>query len=910
MKNHLLRHCLLFVILTLGCLFAISVRAQTGPLIVAQPVSQTVDHGGNVTFTVTASGVDLSYQWEKDGKPLADYRNASGTGTDTLKLVGVAQIDAGSYTVTVRGAGGSVTSAVATLEVGPLIVLADDFESKGLKQWTAFSDLPGLSRAFHQTARQRKLAPYSHAALSPESIRLGTSTTQNHSPGGSRSAMLDSSRAKMFRNLGTEMAGRARVTFWMYDDGGTQNRWFGEVRGYSGTGHALYVSPNGMKQLLAIGCYNVGFGKNQTGTLIGEKVNSKKYQGKVERGANRGWFNLDNAPDRSVGWHEFQIVREADGTTVHFYVDGRLGRTITGADHVLLDCVTIGSVGAGKGEGMAWFDDVKVEAYPWRYDWQSKDSDGKGIFDWMKLRETGEDPKVTDVSQITTVAQVDAVGFSKAVGLWDTRGIEAGAIYCQGMRGGLEYQLHAPAADAYRLEIEGGERRGKTPTVKLPINVWVDDEFIGRFILPYEEKIDGFIHCFTPYLVAGPHTVRLYWDNAEKNCSLKLRAIRLQALAAPDLNKNGFKDWVESRVLAQSGLDPVPSTSFVSPVCVEGRGQYFSLIHCTAGASADQMKEVPVKAAAGYRWYSDVPLSAQEPTQIRVSHQHGVLEEACEIMWQPTDLLHAKDMVIRKGDSLLLTVNGAAAASDEVNISIDGVSTYATTASTPVAHRFDSAGTFVVTGTHIASGVTGSITVKVVEASFGSDIATWAAKRRFWDMENVPDGVVVDADPRLSLTPVSIKDRVQQKPAPFGLGPNSRRYSIINDASETRYVVARLGKNGPILARAAVEGFRVFNWCDTYVRYVQLHDDGSQTIEEAFIVSPMQDNITVKIQIIVSGVTFDDGTLTKTLTAADFDELGICRVRYIRADGVKTSVCHTTKVYQNGTLIGWPAYEK
>ncbi|MGI8966471.1 MAG: hypothetical protein ACR2H1_10355, partial [Limisphaerales bacterium] len=104
--------------------------------------------------------------------------------------------------------------------------------------------------------------------------------------------------------------------------------------------------------------------------------------------------------------------------------------------------------------------------------------------------------------------------------------------------------------------------------------------------------------------------------------------------------------------------------------------------------------------------------------------------------------------------------------------------------------------------------------------------------------------------------------------------------------------------------------FRLFNWYDTYLRYVKIHADGSQTIEEAFILSPMQPNITVVVRIIVSGVTFDDGTVTKTLTSADFDELGICRVRYIRADGVKTSVCHTTKVYQDGVLIGWPAYEK
>lgn len=84
----------------------------------------------------------------------------------------------------------------------------------------------------------------------------------------------------MYRNLGVELAGAARATFWIYDDGGTQYRCYGELRGYTGAGHGIYVSPSGMKQLFAIGRYTAGFGNNQTGNLADEEVNPKKYQGK------------------------------------------------------------------------------------------------------------------------------------------------------------------------------------------------------------------------------------------------------------------------------------------------------------------------------------------------------------------------------------------------------------------------------------------------------------------------------------------------------------------------------------------------------------------------------------------------------------------------------------------------------
>lgn len=288
---------------------------------------------------------------------------------------------------------------------------------------------------------------------------------------------------------------------------------------------------------------------------------------------------------------------------------------------------------------------------------------------------------------------------------------------------------------------------------------------------------------------------------------------------------------------------------------------------------------------------------------------NGVLHETAEINWEITNLLEAKDLVLRKGDALLLNATPAADAQGSVHISILSVANYTTDTTQPIVHRFDQVGTFTVTGTFLPTGTSRSITVKVVDASLGGSVAAWVAKRRFWDMENLPPEVVVEADPRLQLTQVSKEERAQQKPTPPALGVNGRQYSLICDEAEPRFVVARL-ENGPILANAKVEGFRLFNWYNTYLRYLQIHKDGSQTIEEAFIVSPKLPDTTIVVQIIVSGVTFDDGTVTKTLTADDFDELGICRVRYIRDDGVKTSVCHTTKVYQNGQLIGWPAYEK
>lgn len=622
------------------------------PIIVTSPADQTADYGANVQFTVRAQGA-ARYQWRKDGRDLADYDNVAGAHTPRLQLIGVAFRDAGDYSVVVANAAGAVTSTVARLQLNPLTVFRDNFESGTLTNWAAFSELPGLAAALQQDELTRKLAPITRLGLSPEAIPLGISTERNHTPGGTHSAYLTSSRAKMYRNLGMELAGPVRASFWIYDDGGEQHRCYGELRGYTGAGHGIYVAPGGLKQLFAIGRYTVNFGPNNgTGLLSGEKVNPKKYQGKVERGTHTGWFNLDEAPDRSIGWHQFTIERAADGTTVHFYVDGVLGRTIPDADHVLLDCVTIGSAGTGRGVGEAWFDDVQVEAWPWRYDWQSKDSEGRGLPDWVRARETGDDPQKTAIRQINTVSHLDGIGYSHAVGRWANDGA---AIYPLDLRGRVEYVLHAPLADAYRLQIEGRERHGQSPGSPLPINVWLDGEYLGRFLLPDHRPTNGLVDCLTPFLRAGPHTVTIEWDNAAPRRALELRAIRLQSLEGEDLDRDGLKDWVAARVRTQCGLEIAPRASRTSPVCIEGRGQHLSLIRLRAGPAPEQMTPVSVQPGAGHRWYANVPLSPDRPTRVELSYQDGALEESAEIGWEVTNLLEAQDQIVRKGDALLLS---------------------------------------------------------------------------------------------------------------------------------------------------------------------------------------------------------------------------------------------------------------
>ena len=88
--------------------------APVAPSITSQPASQTVTAGGNVSFSVVATGTaPLSYQWRLNGV------NIAGATSATLTLSAVTSANTGSYTVLVRNSAGSAASVAATLTVNP-----------------------------------------------------------------------------------------------------------------------------------------------------------------------------------------------------------------------------------------------------------------------------------------------------------------------------------------------------------------------------------------------------------------------------------------------------------------------------------------------------------------------------------------------------------------------------------------------------------------------------------------------------------------------------------------------------------------------------------------------------------------------------------------------------------------------
>ncbi|MBU3742316.1 MAG: T9SS type A sorting domain-containing protein [Candidatus Kapabacteria bacterium] len=95
------------------------VRVNGAPNISTQPQSTTVSLGSTITLSVEADGGELTYQWEKNGTPVANATSSK------LVIASATAADAGTYRCAVTSACGSVTSASATVNVGPSSVDED-----------------------------------------------------------------------------------------------------------------------------------------------------------------------------------------------------------------------------------------------------------------------------------------------------------------------------------------------------------------------------------------------------------------------------------------------------------------------------------------------------------------------------------------------------------------------------------------------------------------------------------------------------------------------------------------------------------------------------------------------------------------------------------------------------------------
>jgi len=97
------------------------------PSITAQPASVSTVAGSAVSFDVSATGDELSYQWQESADGGLTFTNVAGASAATYSIASAETLLNGhAYRVVVDGAGGQVVSTAAVLTVSPAPAQAPD----------------------------------------------------------------------------------------------------------------------------------------------------------------------------------------------------------------------------------------------------------------------------------------------------------------------------------------------------------------------------------------------------------------------------------------------------------------------------------------------------------------------------------------------------------------------------------------------------------------------------------------------------------------------------------------------------------------------------------------------------------------------------------------------------------------
>jgi len=531
-----------------------------------------------------------------------------------------------------------------------------------------------------------------------------------------------------------------------------------------------------------------------------------------------------------------------------------------------------------------------LQEYELQTDPTRADSDGDSLPDLLEAEYLGTDPNTATPGLLTEAAAVDGAAGEPILGGWQVDGT---ALCGTGRRGLVEYTVTTASADKYMLELEGGQNLPNSLRTNLNVRLSVDGEDLPRQVLSVDAGGSGVIQSVTPYLQAGTHTVQLLWDDVAEYSSLRIERLVLLSVSGADANGNGLKDWVENVLIAESGLDTnTVLTSIESPLCIEGRDPYLTMMEVKSGRPGQLTNTVVVGPNTGARWHANVPLLPGQ-TSLQLSYQNGAFTQTRQLHWQPVNVLTSPNLTVRQGSSLRLGAEPEDSPNGTMTITI-GTDELTGAADEALPYQFVQPGTCTVSCVYTpTNGPTQSrsIQVTVVGYQFPDEPACWVGFSRDWALTNVPAGSMIEGDPRMTFSQTDTG--------------TEKTVSLLTLEKEPRSLVSRLGTDGPILDAVRVQAFNFWFANDTYARVVETYEDGSTLVEILLVESPVIPDVSARLDVIVGGVMFEDGTLNKVLTAADFDALGECRVRFIRPATAETSICHSLTVLQGAVTVGY-----
>jgi len=495
-------------------------------------------------------------------------------------------------------------------------------------------------------------------------------------------------------------------------------------------------------------------------------------------------------------------------------------------------------------------------------------------------------------SRFTSTQTIHGSDFTTFSDQWTRDGL---GVIDTGYRGSISYKFNVPSAGIWAFELATHSVGGlANHNVTIPFDVLIDGVLIGHYnSLAYNGEAN-LITGLTQNLNAGSHTLQIVDWNPSAIVDLEIDSLTILKPSGPSSLNGGQPDWLTQKLALSNTVNQLPSSSYVSPICIEGTADFPGLIAITSGTQTQSFKALGV--VMNGPWYSNVPLNADgSATPIATQFEGGIVSTTSTTNWTAFNVFTNTQtpLIIRKGDSLRLT-GYPNQATGPVQISIMNgqnlVLSSTTTADAPLVYTFAQTGTYTVQTTWNGTA-TASAIVQVKTASFGDLLYGYLNNPLQWNLPNVGTDLTLQWDPNLSVT--------ENTPPSTG----GRSFQILPLATGTLYAVARLYPGGPIIASGGVESSNLYDANATGDSHViGTGSNGVPLVENDIAINMLPPGGYVVVQIQIAGATFADGTTRKVLTEADFRN-GIAT--FVVAWANTHSDCHNVHIYNaKGVLVG------
>ena len=503
------------------------------------------------------------------------------------------------------------------------------------------------------------------------------------------------------------------------------------------------------------------------------------------------------------------------------------------------------------------------------------DSDGDGASDLDEVKYYKTSPTQSNAISGDLVSSPALTTYNVAATSANWQMLDGGLLG-DSFRGKIEWNFSVPSDGWWIVDLAARLRGTVRNAEEIDLGMKINGKSLAPQAMHFLHGKPSNLKILTPYLTAGTHRFEIDIRNEIGRRSLQILGLKVLGAGGFDGDANGRPDWVDALLADANNVVPFANESVVSPAFIEGSVRYLNGLQATAAGQSLQVQ----RGLGDLHWYANVPLQPENATAVALNFEDR--NHSQSVSWVRWNALGGTPLTIRAGDSVKIGAWLSLPDSAAVSIQVAG-QTHAITANSYAVRTFSQAGVYPVTVSH--NGIPkAAATITVMSANFGDTQLFYAdtVTRRIYSQ--IAPSLLITAEPSLKVEASQVQGSGQ-----------SVAYRALR--SGVHKVAARLPGSNAVVAFGNVTtvGFSDALRHDAAV-YVGSTVDGYRILRTPVLVTDLPAGGRVVISIFRAGVTFMDGTTTKTLTAESFIN-GVAYLDFRYPPNMSGGYCHYTEVF-------------